>query len=108
AARAASRGEKTSGGQTERRVSRCVEWLRQYLGSGGKPAAEAEVAGEAEGFTKAMLFRARGDLGVVSRRAPGGGKAVWYWYPADAHADGEDEVNGTFFDEVRDREPQPA
>jgi hypothetical protein len=107
ASRAASRGEKTSDGRTERRVSRCVEWLRQYLGSGRKPAAEGEAAGVAAGFTKAMLFRARGDLGVVSRYVREDGDRVWYWYPPEDEASEDDASSAPLFGEREVFEPRP-
>jgi hypothetical protein len=101
AARAASvaKGERSGGGQTERRVSRCVEWLKRYMGSGGKPAAEAEAAGVAAGFTKAMLFRARGDLGVISRQVTEAGKRCWYWFPPMDEQSEDDAGSPPPFDE---------
>ena len=53
-----------------------IRWLEWYLSDGARPAKAAIGEGKRMGFSERTLNRAKGELGVVSKRE---GLGHWMW-----------------------------
>ena len=61
-------------------ISEAVEWLKQELADGPKPAKATEEKAVAEGISKATLKNARKRLKIVAVQVRSGKRiASWYW-----------------------------
>ncbi|HEV2438840.1 MAG TPA: DnaB-like helicase N-terminal domain-containing protein [bacterium] len=71
-------------------IQEAMEWLRDALSRGPRPAKEIYAQAQAETFSKATLKRAKERLGVQSQKDDFRGG--WYWtIPHDEEAQGDDE-----------------
>jgi AAA domain len=64
-------------------VERCIEWLKNFLGD-GKPVLidDVEAAGEALGYNKRMIGRAKRKLDIITERVGGSnGPSTWRLVP---------------------------
>jgi hypothetical protein len=73
----ASGGTRT--GDEAPALDRCDQWLKDALASGRVPAAELQRAGEAAGFSRSKIQRARSRVGAETLREGFGPGAKVYW-----------------------------
>lgn len=86
-------------------VERAVDWLKDVLGSGPVPAQAVIAAAEAAGISGKTLDRAKGALGVVSRKtAVRGG---WNWHLQECQSQGFGAL-GVEPEEVAENAPKDA
>jgi RecA-family ATPase len=65
-------------GRSERRLA-CEDWLRNFLDSGSKPAAECLAEGQKHGFQPRTVQRARERIGARNERIGFGDRGEYYW-----------------------------
>jgi putative DNA primase/helicase len=80
---------RPSGRPRDKRVEG-LEWVKQFLSEGPKPANEVEARCEAEGFSYRTLQRVKGEASVQSVKKDD----VWYWQLTDSRVHPGTEAEG--------------
>ena len=77
-------------GAPERKSDRAVDWLRDYLAAGPRPAKQTEADAGSAGFGEWPIKAAKKTLFVVADRLGFGSAGQWFWaLPCHADASGK-------------------